>query len=152
MGHNNKKNCNTSGYVEGYVDGGERLIQPFDPKNFTIEEIVIVAPGGNGGVLFVQYVTTVNVTTSDGNIITSETFSFAPKTQSDMFITINGAVIYPANGAAELSISAFYVTDSTGTIIRPKGTYQINDVFRWNGSVAGWQLEADDEIKIVYEV
>jgi hypothetical protein len=140
------------GFVEGYVDGGERDVKPFDPNNYVIEEIIIPPPSGTGGILYVQYVQSVNVTIADGDIFTPETFSFAPLNTSDMYITINGVALYPANGQPELATSAFYVTDSTGNIIRPKGAYQINDVFRWNGSIANWQMEVDDEIKIIYEI
>lgn len=148
----NAKCIDGDGFVEGYVDGGERPIQPFIPVNITVEEIVVTPPPvTGGGSLFIQYVQTVNQTASDGDILTPETFSFAPLT-SDLYITINGLIMYPANGAGELSVSALYITDPTGTIIRPKGTYQINDVFRWQGSTIGWQIEADDEIKIIYEI
>jgi hypothetical protein len=141
------------GYVEGYVDGGEREIKPFNPNNFPVEEIIIVPPsGGNGGILYVQYVVTPLVTTANGDAITAETFSFQPLATSDMYITINGLSIFPANGITEVATSAFFITDQTGTIVRPKGTYQINDVFRWNGSVANYQIESDDEIKLIYEV
>jgi len=143
----------TGGFTEGYVDGGERDIKPFNPNQQVIEEIIIVPPaGGNGGILFVQYVTSVNATFSDGDFITSDSFAFVPVTKSDMWITVNGLPIYPANGVTEVSTSAFYVTDSTGSIIRPKGTYQVGDMFKWNGSIANYQIETDDEIKIVYEV
>lgn len=142
------------GYVEGYVDGRDRgAINPYNPDVQVIEEIIIVPPqSGSGGLLYVQYVSSVNVTTLNGALITSETFSFAPLASGDVYITVNGISIYPANGAAEVSISAFYITDQTGTIIRPKGTYQINDRFHWNGSVAQYELESDDQIKIIYQV
>ena len=140
------------GYVEGYVDGGEREIKPFNPNQQVIEEIIIVPPAtGNGGILYVQYLQTVNITSSDGDLMTPETFSFLPFTNSDVWITINGLTVYPANGASDVP-TAFYITDSTGAIIRPKGTYAIGDLFHWNGSVAQYQLESDDEIKIIYEV
>lgn len=142
-----------SGYVEGYVDGGERDIKPFNPNQQPIQEIIIVPPAsGNGGILFVQYVQTVNTTSIDGSVITPETFSFLPFSQSDIWITINGLSIYPANGISDVATSAFYVTDNTGTIFRTKGTYQINDVLRWNGSVANYGLDSSDEVKIIYEI
>lgn len=141
------------GYVEGYVDGGERVVRPYDPNVQIIEEIIIVPPSsGSGGLLYVQYITSLNNTSVDGDLITSETFSFTPVATGNIYITVNGVSIYPANGSAEASSSAFYITDQTGTIIRPKGTYQINDKFHWNGSIAQYEIEYDDSIKIIYQV
>jgi len=140
------------GYVEGYVDTGTREIKPFDPCTTVVEEIIIVPPaGGGGGLLYVQYITTAYVTNVDGDIMTPETFSFAPLA-GHVYITLNGLPIYPANGASEVATSAFYITNSAGTIVRPKGSYIITDVLRWNGSVAGYQIESDDEIKLIYQV
>lgn len=140
------------GFVEGYVDGGERTILPFNPNQEVIEEIIIVPPAATGGTFFVQYVQNVNATTADGDLFISDTFSFLPVTECDIWITVNGLSIYPANGSSEASVSAFYITDSTGTIVRPKGQHLIGDLFHWNGSIANYQIEADDEIKIIYEV
>jgi len=140
------------GYVEGYVDGGERVVRPYNPNVQVIEEIIIVPPSSGGGLLYVQYVLNANNTSADGDLITSETFSFAPVATANIYITVNGVSIYPANGSTEAATSAFYITDQTGSIIRPKGTYQINDKFHWNGSVAQYELESDDQIKIIYQV
>lgn len=142
----------TGGFTEGYIDGGERDIKPFNPNQEVIDEIIIVPAAAGGGILFVQYVPTANLTSADGDLIFPDSFAFAPITKTDMWITINGSSIYPANGVSEVATSAFYITDSTGLITRPKGTYQIGDLFHWNGSVAGYEIETDDEIKIVYEV
>ena len=143
----------SGGYTEGYVDGGERDVKPFNPNNLPpTEEIIIVPPSGTGGILFVQYLQTVNATSADGDLFTTETFSFLPFTKGDMWISINGLAVYPANGATEQGISAFYITDSTNTIVRPKGTYQIGDLFHWNGSIANYQIEVDDDVKIIYEI
>jgi hypothetical protein len=141
-----------NGFSEGYVDGGIKDIKPYNPNNRPIEEIVIIPPSSSGGgILFVQPISSVNNTSLDGDLITSETFSFLPLPDSDMWITINGVAAYPANGSSEISTSLFYITDSTNSIVRPKGTYQIGDIFHWNGSLA-YELESDDEIKIIYEI
>lgn len=154
MGHSqhNKYEHNDFGYKEGYIDGGTRIIRPFSPTNTTIQETIIVPSASNSGLLFVQYVTNVNVTVTDGNLMTLETFSFLPLTNAHMWVNINGLDIFPANGTSEVSTSAFYITDSTNTIVRPKGTYQIGDVFRWNGSVANYQLDGFDTMKIIYQI
>ena len=153
MNHKKHHHNHNSGFVEGYVDGGERTVKPFNPNQRPVEEIIIVPPpSGNGGILFVQYVQNTNATSSDGDVITPETFSFLPFANSDVWITINGLAVYPANGASEVPTSAFYVTDSTGNVTRPRGTYMIGDVLRWNGSVAKYELASDDEIKIIYEI
>jgi hypothetical protein len=139
------------GFIEGYVDSGERVIEPFNPAPCNIEEIIIIPPS-KGGVLFVQYVSSINVTTADGDILTPETFSFEPLATSDIYITINGLCVFPANGSSEVSISAFYITDTTNTIVRTQGTYKIGDVLHWNGSVANYEIEANDQLKIIYEI
>jgi len=145
--------CRNSGFVQGYVDGGTRVIRPFDPNQPIIEEIVVVPPSsGNGGKIFIQYVATINNTSNDGDVITPETFSFLPIANSDIYISVNGLQIYPANGSVEVATSAFYITDSTGTITRSKGTYQIYDIFKWNGSIANYQISGTDDIKIIYEI
>lgn len=146
---------NDRGFQEGYVDNGEKIITPYNPElGERIEPIpeIIIVPTSTGGLLFAQYVMTVNVTVTDGNIITLETFTFLPLQGADMWITVNGLTIYPANGASEVATSAFYITDSTGLKVRPNGDYSIGDIFRWNGSVANYQLDNNDKIKIIYEV
>jgi hypothetical protein len=154
--HEHDKNCNcgcrSTAFVAGYVNAGTRVVRAFNPDQPIIEEIIVVPPANGNGVLFVQYVVAAIATSANGDIITSETFSFLPVPKSDLWLTVNGLSIYPANGASEVSISAFYITDLTGTIVRPKGTYQIGDRFHWNGTIAKYQIETNDELKIIYEI
>lgn len=91
------------------------------------------------------------VTAINGDPLTNDTFSSAPVPGTSLYMTLNGRQVFPANGASEVATSAFYITDSTGLIIRTQGTYQIGDKFLWNGSVAGTQIQVDDEVKIIYE-
>lgn len=138
--HNNRY----FGYVEGYVDGCERPITPFDPT----QSINPAAQEPNR--LCVQQLNVTSATTIDGSIITTDSFDFIPISGSHLYLTVNGLIIYPADGSIEVPTSAFYVTNSTGSVIRKKGTYQVNDVFRWNGSVAHYQLDTSDDIKLTY--
>jgi hypothetical protein len=139
-------------YVEGYVPETTRIIKPltFDPL---CNEDPIVRPivvRGSGQLRW-QEISSL-VTTSDGDFISVDTFDINPVSGSGMSLTVNGQVYEPADGVTELSESAFYVTDSTGTIVRSPGTFVSGDRFRWNGSVAGYQIALDDVLKISYEI
>lgn len=147
MAHTNKT------YKEGYVPGKTREVTPvdFDPLQGTpvdpIERPIIVRTSG-----LIHWQDIVSTETfADGDYISDDSFDTDPLTGSYMSLTVNGQVYLPADGEAEVSESAFYVTDSTGTTVRTQGTFVSGDRFRWNGSVAGYQIETDDVLKISYE-
>ncbi len=133
------------------MDNGERVVKPFTP--IIIEETVIenVINDDNSGQFIVQDISPL-ITTSDGDLITNDTFNVAPMLGSTLFITVNGVSLYPANGESEMATAQFYVMDSTGVTVRSNGGYEVGDIFKFNGSIVEYELETDDVVKLNYEI
>lgn len=91
-------------------------------------------------------------TSTDGNIFTDDTFLFQPAAKSIVRLKINNVEYFPANGDTEVSMSAVYITNSTGGTVRTQGTYEVGDKLRWNGSVTGIEILSTDEVKLIYEI
>lgn len=140
-----------NGYVEGYVPAPERTVEVVSPDIVISNPIIVNQIVSVKGINKVQTLIPVP-TFADGDIFTNSTFDLEPAAGSAVYVTINGRTTYPANGASELATTAFYITDSTGTIIRTQGTFQVGDRFRWQASIAGIEILSDDEIKLIYEV
>jgi hypothetical protein len=138
-------------YTEGYVPAPERMVKQVEPDIVISNPIVVNEVVNVKGIIKVQLIIPL-ATHVNGDLITNQTFEFAPAPGSAAYITVNGRTTFPANGAAEVSSSAFYITDSTGAIVRTQGTYAIGDRFVWQGSIAGIEILADDEIKLIYEI
>lgn len=138
-------------YTEGYVPAPERKVEVVNPDVVISNPIVVNETVTVKGINKVQILVPI-ATSANGDLFTSSTFELQPAAGSAAYITVNGRTTFPANGAAEVVNSAFYITDSTGTIIRTQGTYQVGDKFVWQGTVAGIEILADDEIKLIYEI
>jgi len=137
-------------YKEGYTPNRNREVlstgseHPVDP----IVRPVIVR---TSGLLVWQDIVSLD-TNSDGDFLTSATFNQTPIVGSSLSLLVNGQTYVSANGAAQVADSAFYVTDQNGVTVRSHGGYEAGDRFRWNGSVAGYEIESEDLLKISYEV
>lgn len=138
-------------YTEGYVPAPERKVEQVNPDIVISNPIVVEQTVTVKGINKVQKITPLP-TFVNGDLLTNDTFEFAPAAGSAAYITVNGRTTFPANGAAEVVNSAFYITDSTGAIVRTQGTYQVGDKFVWQGTIAGIEILADDEVKLIYEI
>jgi len=141
------------GYQEGYTD--YKYVQTpkenLSPIEVIIEPIQPQFPVQGTGKLVFQTVTPLN-TINNGDLFTNQTFLYQPLTSSYIFLAVNGMALFPANGQSQVAIQAWYATDSTGTIIRSQGTFQIGDLFHWTGSIAGWQIETTDNVQLIYQI
>lgn len=138
-------------YKEGYTPARTREVTPAEFEQLPADPIERPIVIRTSGLLRWQDVVAIG-TLNDGDYITDDTFDSDPIAGSALCLTVNGQTYVSANGSAQVAESSFYVTNSTGTIVRSHGSYSSGDRFRWNGSVAGYELEDTDILKIAYEV
>ena len=87
-----------------------------------------------------------NVTTNDGDT-TGLTISNTPHNDSHVRVMVNGIEV----GLAGNKTLTCYFSADGGTNARAIADIASGDTLYWNGSVAGYQLDANDKINIIYE-
>ena len=153
--------ANRKGYIHGYVQTKVRKvvdqIQFDNTLEYFIDRIPIVTEqdvqstqktGAVAGSLQIDELKVVTATTTDGTPI--GTVSKNP--HGEVLVEVNGISINLANGPSKVSISACYFMDPSGVVVRGENEVNTGDVLYWNGSIAGYQLTTDDEIKIIYAI
>lgn len=88
-----------------------------------------------------------SVTTADEDT-TGITITYTPFNDSEVKITVNGLACDLGNGAKN---EAAYFSADGGTTARAIADITAGDTLYWMGSVAGFELETDDEIDLRYE-
>jgi hypothetical protein len=91
---------------------------------------------------------TASVTTGDGDQGTASTISHTPVSDGYVRVLING---HGASLGDGVKTSACYFSGDGGTTARAIADITAGDTFHWVGSVAGYQLAADDKIDWDYE-
>lgn len=102
------------------------------------------------GTNYIQEVTPL-VTTADGDLASNDTLDKQPTAGTTVIIALNGRVIVPADGPGDTNNAAAWI-ESPGGVIRAHGAAQLGDFVKWNGTFAGTQIEADDELIYMYEI
>jgi hypothetical protein len=87
-----------------------------------------------------------NVTSSDGDT-TGLTISNTPHNDSHVRIMVNGIEVSLAGN----KLLTCYFSADGGTTARAISNIVSGDTLYWNGSIAGYQLDANDKINIIYE-
>ena len=113
--------------------------------------MMIESEGGGGssqavGVMHKQEVTP-NATTADGDS-TGGTITYTPFEDSDVTIRLNGLQCDVGNGAKN---EPCYFSADGGTTARAIADITAGDTLYWMGSVAGYELDATDDLDIVYQ-
>lgn len=148
------------GYVHGYLISGEKKndvryvefdneLGQFIDRDALETQVQIQLPANQiqeGGTLFVEEILLQFVTGFDGQVIGS----ISRKPLGDVLVTVNGISVMVATGESDKDTSACYIT-SPGSD-QAKDTFEAGDEIRWVGSVAGYELELDDEVKLIYSV
>ena len=117
-----------------------------------IPYLLMIEAEGGGGVAEtgvntrVDYNQTTSVTSSDGDT-TGATITYTPFSDSAVIVKVNGLQINLGDGVKN---QAVYFSADGGTTARLVADIAANDTLYWMGSIAGYQLEADDEIDVVY--
>ena len=88
-----------------------------------------------------------SATTADEDT-TGITITYTPFNDSEIKITCNGLGVDIGNGAKD---EACYFSADGGTTARAIADITAGDTLYWMGSVAGFELETDDEIDLRYE-
>ena len=118
-----------------------------------IPYLLMIEAEGGGGVAETgvntrsDYNQTASVTSSDGDT-TGATITYTPFSDSAVIVKVNGLQINLGDGAKD---QAAYFSADGGTTARLVADIAAGDVLYWMGSIIGYQLEADDEIDVVYD-
>ena len=86
--------------------------------------------------------------TTDDEDTTGITITYTPFNDSEVKVSVNGLSCDVGNGAKD---EAVYFSADGGTTARAIADIAAGDTLYWMGSVAGFELEADDEIDLRYE-
>lgn len=87
------------------------------------------------------------VTTADGDS-TGATITYTPFSDSYVSVEVNGLEVNVGDGAKD---EPCYFSADGGTTAKAVADIAAGDTLYWMGSIAGYELEADDEIDISYQ-
>jgi hypothetical protein len=102
---------------------------------------------------FVTYSQTFNVIgniNGDAQLVSNDTFLYAPTRKSSVKVYVNGDYNRVAIDETEVNTRPCFFKDSTGTIIRRTGEYQIGDKLYWNTLVATYPLDNIDKVVVEF--
>ena len=152
---------NRKGYIHGYVETKVRKTVDQIEFDNTLESFIDRLPivteqevkstqktGNVAGSLQIDELHVVTATTSDGTPIGV----VSKNPHGEVLVEVNGISINLANGQSNISTSACYFTDPSGVVVRGENEVNTGDILFWNGSIAGYELATDDEIKIIYAI
>lgn len=86
-------------------------------------------------------------TTSDGSLASSDSVSDTPT--GAVRVRVNGHGVSVGDAS---KLDACYFSGDGGTTPRARDDVRSGDRLYWNGSIAGYQLEADDLIDLEYNI
>lgn len=115
--------------------------------------LLMIEAEGGGGVAETgvatrsDYNQTTSVTSNDGDT-TGASITYTPFSDSSVIVKVNGLQVNLGDGAKD---EACYFSADSGTTAKSVSAIAAGDVLYWMGSIASYQLEADDEIDIVYD-
>ena len=115
--------------------------------------LLMIESEGGGGVAETgvatrsDYNQTASVTSSDGDT-SGATITYTPFSDSAVIVKVNGLQINLGDGAKD---QAAYFSADGGTTAKSVSDIAAGDTLYWMGSISGYQLEADDEIDVVYD-
>ena len=115
--------------------------------------LMLIESEGGGGVAEtgvntrVDYNKNPSATSSDEDT-TGLTITYTPFGDGAVIVKVNGLQVSLGNGAKD---GAAYFSGDGGTTARLVADIVAGDELYWMGSIIGYQLEADDEIDVVYD-
>lgn len=86
-------------------------------------------------------------TSADGDS-TEIAITYTPFSDSSVAIKVNGIEINLGDG---VKTEAAYFSNDGGTTAKAIANVEAGDILHWNGSIAGYQLDATDDIDISYQ-
>jgi len=89
------------------------------------------------------------VTVNDGDVATNTAMAATPANGSYVAVLANGVGISVGNG---VKTKAAYFSSDSGTTAKALNAIASGDKLYWNGSIAGYQLDANDTIDFNYVV
>ena len=118
-----------------------------------IPYLLMIEAAGDGGVNETGVETTsdlnqASLVTSAESKTTGVTITYAPYSDSAVTIKVNGIAVNLGDGT--LSEDCYFSSDG-GTTPRSIADISAGDTLYWDGSIAGYELEATDDIDISYE-
>ena len=100
-----------------------------------------------GGSVRTDYNQTASVTSNDGDT-TGATITYTPFSDSAVIVKINGLQTNLGDGAKD---QACYFSADGGVTAKSSIDIAAGDTLYWMGSLAGYELDATDEIDLVYQ-
>lgn len=148
---NKRHKYKSNEYIEGYVPGKQiREVVELEGDIVISNPIIVNQVVRPQGVQIIQNLQS-QVTTTNGDFASDDQVYRIPTPGTYFIIILNGRVIQPAKDVSEISTAAAYFVSPEGAL-RPQGEIEIGDKLKWNGANAGVQIQADDELLIIYEV
>jgi hypothetical protein len=96
---------------------------------------------------------TASVTVADGDLACATALASTPASTSYVQVIVNGVSVSVATAAAQKTTRACYFSGDGGVTARNMGAggnIASGDLLYWNGSIAGYQLDATDRISFNY--
>ena len=90
-----------------------------------------------------------SVTTSDGDQATATALASTPAGGSFIEVLVNGIQVNLGNG---VKTESCYFSGDSGATARSFANIVSGDTLHWNGTVAGYQLDATDRLDFNYNV
>jgi len=90
-----------------------------------------------------------SVTTSDGDQATATALASTPSNGSFIEVLVNGIQVNLGNG---VKTESCYFSGDSGTTARSFANIVSGDTLHWNGTIAGYQLDATDRLDFNYNV
>jgi hypothetical protein len=91
-------------------------------------------------------------TTNDGDKVTNTVVAATPASASFVALFIEGVMEEIADGNANRTQKAAYVSGDNGVTARNWNQIQVNDTIHWNGSKAGYQLKNTWRASLLFNV
>jgi len=91
-------------------------------------------------------------TTADGDLAVSTTVAVTPRSDSLVYVDVNGVAVNVADGDANKAVSEAFFSGDGGTTGRFIKDVTAGDELYWNGSIAGYELAGTDRVTFLYDV
>lgn len=147
------------GYVEGYTNTPSRIVNEdaeFEPAELAggiLPTVTTTVRTNNHVILGSTSTLQIDIvvsgtTTTDGTVIGT----IEKKPVGEVLVEVNGISTVLYDGSTSVAEAACYFTSPDGTTTRNATNVRAGDSLRWNGTSAGYELDSNDEIKIIYAV
>ena len=130
------------GVTKSLWEVGQKLTYSLDAVGIAKSELM-----PEGILTYVDKYVNSQATTGD-NALTGITISYSPYQDSFVMVEVNGISVEVGDGTTD---KATYFSGNNGLTATAIEEIRSGDQLIWNGNIAGYDLEIDDEINLIYE-